>query len=116
MKKLKKANKFNYTIRKEDLVEVISGKDKGKRGKVLRVIPKDSKIIADKINIVKRHQRPTQQERNGGIIDTDNPIRTDKVMVVCPSCDKKTRIGWKVLDDGNKKRYCKKCGELIDKD
>jgi large subunit ribosomal protein L24 len=116
VKKLKKVNKFNFTIKKDDLVEVISGKDRGKRGRVLRVVPKDSKIIADKINIVKRHQRPTQHEKNGGIIDTDNPLSSSKVMVVCPSCGKKTRIGWKVLDDGKKKRYCKKCSELIDKD
>ncbi len=116
MKKLKKTNKFKFNIRKNDLVEVISGRDRGKRGKVLRVIPSDSKVIVDKVNIVKRHQKPTQQEKNGGIIDTDLPMNSCKVMVVCPSCDKRSRIGWKILDDGKKKRYCKKCGELIDKD
>jgi len=115
VKKLKKVNKFNFTIKKEDLVEVISGKDRGKRGKVLRVIPKDSKIIADKINIVKRHQRPTQKEKNGGIIDKDIPIRACKVMVVCSSCNSATRVGRKILEDGTKKRICKKCGEMLDK-
>jgi large subunit ribosomal protein L24 len=116
VKKPKKTNKFKYIIKKDDLVEVISGRDRGKRGKVLRVIPSVSKVIVDNINIVKRHQRPTQQEKNGGIIDTDLPLNSSKVMVVCPRCDKRTRIGWKNLDDGDKKRYCKKCGELIDKD
>ena len=116
MRKPKKTNKFKYIIKKDDLVEVISGRDRGKRGKVLRVIPSDSKVIVDKINIVKRHQKPTQQEKNGGIIDTDLPLNSSKVMVICPSCDKRTRIGWKILDDGEKKRYCKKCGELIDRD
>ncbi len=114
MQKLKEKRKFTFNIKKKDLVEVISGKDKKKRGEVLRVLPSEAKIIVDKVNVAKRHQRPTQQEKNGGIIDTDLPLDCSKVMVVCPSCDKKTRIGWKKLDDGSKLRYCKKCGELID--
>jgi len=107
---------FNFHIHKDDLVQVISGRDKGKKGKVLRVVPKESKVIVDKVNVVKRHQKPTQQEKNGGIIDTDLPIKAEKVMVVCPNCKKPTRIGWKVLEDGKKSRICKKCGETIDKE
>ncbi|HPE67845.1 MAG TPA: 50S ribosomal protein L24 [Thermotogota bacterium] len=107
--------RFRFHIRKEDLVEVISGRDKGKRGRVLKVLPKESKIIVDKVNVVKRHQRPTQQERNGGIIDKDIPLDVSKTMLVCPSCDRPTRVGWKVLENGEKSRFCKKCGEMIDK-
>jgi len=103
-------------IKKGDLVEVISGKDRGKRGKVLRVIPKENKVIVEGVNIVKRHQRPVPQLREGGIIEREAPIYACKVMVVCPSCDKRTRVGYKFVEDGKKVRYCKKCGEILDKD
>ncbi|AAD36555.1 50S ribosomal protein L24 [Thermotoga maritima MSB8] len=103
-------------IKKGDLVEVISGKDKGKRGKVLRVIPKENKVIVENVNMVKRHQRPVPQLREGGIIEREAPIYASKVMVVCPACDKRTRVGYRFTEDGKKVRYCKKCGEIIDKD
>lgn len=103
-------------IKKGDLVEVISGKDRGKRGKVLRVIPKENKVIVEGVNIVKRHQRPVPQLREGGIIEREAPIYACKVMVVCPSCDKRTRVGYKFVEGGKKVRYCKKCGEILDKD
>ncbi|ABQ47317.1 MULTISPECIES: 50S ribosomal protein L24 [Thermotoga] len=103
-------------IKKGDLVEVISGKDKGKRGKVLRVIPKENKVIVENVNMVKRHQRPIPQLREGGIIEREAPIYASKVMVVCPACDKRTRVGYRFTEDGKKVRYCKKCGEIIDKD
>lgn len=102
-------------IKKDDLVQVISGKDKGKRGKILKVIPKENKVVIQGINIVKRHQRPIPQLREGGIIEREAPIYVSKVMLVCPSCDKPTRIGAKYLEDGTKVRVCKKCGEVIDK-
>jgi len=101
-------------IKRGDLVEVISGKDKGKRGKVLRVIPRERKVIVEGVNMVKRHQRPIPQLREGGIIEREAPIYTSKVMVVCPSCDRRTRVGFKILENGDKVRYCKKCGEIID--
>ncbi|ACM23180.1 MULTISPECIES: 50S ribosomal protein L24 [Thermotoga] len=103
-------------IKKGDLVEVISGKDKGKRGKVLRVLPKEDKVIVEGVNMVKRHQRPIPQLREGGIIEREAPIYACKVMVVCPACDKRTRVGYRFTEDGKKVRYCKKCGEIIDKD
>ncbi len=103
-------------IKKGDLVEVISGKDKGKRGKVLRVIPRENKVIVENVNMVKRHQRPIPQLREGGIIEREAPIYASKVMVVCPACDKRTRVGYRFTEDGKKVRYCKKCGEIIDKD
>lgn len=102
-------------IKKEDTVRVISGKDKGKSGKVLRVIPKEGKIVVDNINVVKKHQKPTQQMREGGIIEQPIPMDASKVMVVCPSCGGSTRIGYKKLDDGKKVRTCKKCNEIIGK-
>jgi len=101
-------------IKRGDLVEVISGKDRGKRGKVLRVIPKEKKVIVEGINMVKRHQRPIPQLREGGIIEREAPIYMSKVMVVCPNCDRRTRVGFKILENGDKVRYCKKCGEIID--
>lgn len=102
-------------IKKGDTVQVISGKDQGKRGEVIQVTPKDKKIIVRGINVVKRHQRPTGKMRQGGIIEKEAPLYWSKVMLVCPSCDKATRVGFKFLDDGAKVRYCKKCGEIIDK-
>ncbi len=102
-------------IKKGDLVEVISGKDKGKKGKVLRVIPKEGKVIVEGVNMVKRHQRPNPRMREGGIVEKEAPIYASKVMVVCPSCNQRTRVGFKIVD-GNKVRYCKKCGEIIDKE
>ena len=101
-------------IKKGDLVEIISGKDKGKRGKVLRVIPKEMKVIVEGVNIVKRHQRPNPRMREGGIVEREAPIYASKVMLVCPNCSQRTRVGFKVVE-GKKVRYCKKCGEIIDK-
>jgi len=102
-------------IKKGDTVQVISGKDKGKTGEVITVIPKEDKVIVRGVNVVKRHQRPTSHMRQGGIIEKESPIYVYKVALVCPSCGKPTRVGFKVLEDGSKVRYCKKCGEVIDK-
>ncbi len=102
-------------IKKDDLVQVILGKDKGKRGKILKVIPREKKVVVQGVNIVKKHQRPIPQLREGGIIEREGSIYASKVMLVCPSCDKPTRVGLKLLEDGTKVRYCKKCGEVIDK-
>ncbi|HEY8541094.1 MAG TPA: 50S ribosomal protein L24 [Pseudothermotoga sp.] len=102
-------------IRRDDLVQVISGKDKGKRGKILKVIPRENKVVVQGINMVKRHQRPIPQLREGGIIEREAPVYASKVMLVCPNCDKPVRVGAKFLEDGTKVRICKKCGEVIDK-
>ena len=101
-------------IKKGDLVEVISGKDKGKRGKVLRVMPKEGKVIVEGVNMIKRHQRPNPRMKEGGIIEKEGPVYASKVMLVCPNCGQRTKVGFKVVD-GKKVRYCKKCGEIIDK-
>ena len=103
----------NMSIRKDDTVIVLSGKDKGKKGKVLTVMPKDGKVIVEKVNVVSRHQKPRKQGEEGGIIKREAPIYACKVMRVCPKCDKPTRPAHKTLVDGKKVRVCKKCGAEI---
>ncbi len=101
-------------VKKDDLVEVRAGKDKGRRGKVLRVLPLDGKVLVEKVNMVKKHQRPNQKDRQGGIIERENPFSAANVMVVCAKCDKPVRVGKKKLEDGKSVRVCRKCGELLD--
>ena len=103
----------NMSIRKDDTVVVLSGKDKGKQGKVLSVMPKDKKVIVEKVNIVSRHTKPRQQGEEGGIIKREAPIYACKVMRVCPKCNKPTRPAHRVGKDGKKVRVCKKCGAEI---
>lgn len=102
-------------IKKDDTVEVIYGKDKGKRGKVLSVDRDENRVIVEGINIVSRHMRPTQDMPQGGIIENEAPIHISNVMLVCPRCDERSRIGVDVLDSGKKVRVCKSCDEVIDK-
>ncbi|MGC9383038.1 MAG: 50S ribosomal protein L24 [Kosmotogaceae bacterium] len=106
---------MSMRIKKEDRVKVISGKDKGKIGQVMKVIPRENKVIVQGVNFTKKHQRPTNQYREGGIIERESPIYASKVMLVCPNCDKATRVEHKVLENGDKVRICKKCGEIVDK-
>lgn len=101
-------------VKKDDLVEVRAGKDKGRRGKVLRVMAKDGYILVEKVNMIKRHQRANQKNRQGGIIERENKVRVDNVMVICAKCDKPVRVGKKKLEDGKNTRICRKCGELLD--
>ncbi|MCD6364021.1 MAG: 50S ribosomal protein L24 [Synergistetes bacterium] len=101
-------------VKKGDRVRVLSGKDKGKEGKVLKVFPREGKVLVEGVNIVKKHVRPTQKTPQGGIISQEAPIYVCKVMVVCPACGNPTRVGHGFLEDGRKVRVCKKCGEVID--
>ncbi len=101
-------------IKREDFVYIIAGKDKGRKGKVLQVIPKKQRVIVEGVNIVKKHQKPTQTTQ-GGIIEKPAPIHVSNVMLVCPKCGKPTRVGFTFLEDGTKVRMCKKCKEIIDK-
>ena len=96
-------------IRKDDKVVVISGKDKGKMGKVLVSNPKAGKVIVEGVSVATKHQKPRKQGEEGGIIKVETPIYACKVMVVCPKCGKATRVAHK-LDAGKKVRVCKKCG------
>lgn len=101
-------------IKKNDQVKVIAGKEKGKTGKILTVMPKKGCVIIEKVNFVKRHTRPSGQARQGGILEKEAPIHISNVMVVCNKCNLPVRVGQKILEDGKKARYCKKCGELFD--
>jgi len=102
-------------IRKGDTVKVIRGKDKGKTGKVLKVIPKERKVIVEGVNVVKKHMRPTQKYPEGGVKEIESPIYAWKVELVCPHCKNPTRVGMLFLETGEKVRVCKKCGEIIDR-
>lgn len=101
-------------VKKGDTVLVLSGKDKGKEGKILEAMPKKAKVLVEGINKVKRHTKPNQANPQGGIITKEAPLAACKVMVVCPACKKATRTK-KVEVDGKFVRACKKCGEVIDK-
>jgi large subunit ribosomal protein L24 len=101
-------------IKKDDKVKVLAGKDKGKIGKVLKVVKKTNRVVVENINVVKVHQRPTQANPQGGIIDKAMPIDVSNLMIMCNSCVKPTRIGMKQLEDGKRVRICKKCNEQID--
>jgi large subunit ribosomal protein L24 len=97
-------------IRKGDRVRVLSGKDRGKEGEVMRAIPAAGKVIVDGVNVARKHQRPTRATQQGGIIDKDMPLPVSNVALVCPSCGKPTRVGYKIDRSGQKVRVCKKCG------
>ncbi len=106
-------------VKKGDQVEVIAGKDKGKRGEILSVDRENERVIVEGANIIYRHMRPTQDMQQGGIIENEGPIHVSNVMLVCPSCDEMSRIGYRFISAGEeakeeKVRYCKKCDEIID--
>ena len=101
------------SIKKGDVVVVLSGKDKGKQGKVLAAMPADRKVIVEGINVVSRHTRPRKQGEEGGILKKEAAIYACKVQKVCPKCNKATRPAHKILADGKKVRVCKKCGAEI---
>ena len=101
-------------IKKDDKIKVIAGKDKGKIGKVLKVNRKKSGLLVEKINIVKRHSKPTQQNRQGGIVEKEMPIQWSNVMVMCSKCVAPARVKMQRLEDGKKVRICVKCGEALD--
>ncbi|MFI3253948.1 MAG: 50S ribosomal protein L24 [Eubacteriales bacterium] len=102
----------HLNIRRDDKVIVLSGKDKGKTGTVLAVMPEDRKIIVEGVNMVSRHQRPRSQGETGGIIQKPAPMYACKVALVCPKTGKATRVGYR-LENGKKVRYAKKSGEVI---
>lgn len=101
-------------IKKDDKIIVVSGKEKGKIGAVLKVDAGQGRLIVEKINMVKRHSKPTAQSAQGGIIEKEAPLNISNVMLVCGKCTEPTRIGHRSFDDGAKVRVCRKCGEPID--
>ena len=101
-------------IRKDDKVKVLTGKDKGKIGKVLKIKNKKDRILVENINVVKRHTRPTAQNRQGGIVESEAPIHWSNVMLMCTKCVSPVRTKIQRLEDGKKVRVCRKCNEIID--
>ena len=106
------ANKVH--VRKGDTVYVLSGKDKGKKGKVLSVNPEDMTVLVEGVNMSVKHKKPRSRFQEGGIIRQESPVSSSKVMLVCGSCKAPTKIQKKINEDGRKYRICKKCGEIID--
>ncbi len=104
-----------YSIRTGDEVVVIRGKDKGKRGRVRRVLPREGRVVVEGVNVVKKAVRPSRRYPQGGIVEMENPFPISKVLLYCPRCDRGVRIGRRFLEDGTKVRYCKKCGEIIER-
>jgi len=102
-------------VRRGDTVGVITGRERGKRGKVLRVLRDKGRVVVEHVNMIKKHQRPTQKLRQGGIIEREAALALSNVLVICPRCDKPSRTGVKLLADERRVRVCKRCGESIDK-
>lgn len=100
-------------VKTGDTVVVLSGKDKGKKGQVLAVSPKEGKVIVEKVNMVSKHVKPRKMGEQGGIIKAEGAMYASKVQIVCPRCKKPTRVGHKVNEDGSKERICRKCGETL---
>ena len=115
MAHVKDAPQASGHIKKDDFVKVIAGKDSGKQGKVLRVFPKEGRLTVERINMVKRHTRPTRQMQQGGIIEREGKLHTSNVMLICSKCERGVRVGHRILEDKQKVRICRRCGELIDK-
>jgi large subunit ribosomal protein L24 len=103
-------------IRRNDSVVVIAGRDRGKRGRVLRVIPGRDRLIVEGVNMIKRHTRANPQRNvKGGIVEREGSIHSSNVQLVCPECGKQTRVGRRLLGDGRKVRVCRKCEGVVDK-
>jgi large subunit ribosomal protein L24 len=101
-------------IRKNDTVLVITGKDRGKKGKVRCAYPRDERVLVEGVNFIKRHTRARGQARQAGIIEREAPIQVSNVMLLCSRCNHPTRVGFRVLEDGRKVRICRSCREVID--
>jgi len=106
------ANKVH--VKKGDTVYVLSGKDKGKKGKILSVEPSDNMVLVEGVNMSTKHKKPRSKYQQGGIIHQESPVNSAKVMLMCDKCGKPTKIGKRILDNGLKSRVCKKCGQDID--
>lgn len=107
---------MGFKIRKEDRVRIIAGKERGKDGKVLRLFPKEGRVIIQGLNFVKKHTRSRGERKPSGIIEKEAPLAISNVMLICPRCNQPARIGYKVVEKGKKLRICKKCGETMDKE
>jgi large subunit ribosomal protein L24 len=105
-----------YKIKKNDTVMVVAGRDRGKTGKVMRVLPDRGRVVIERLNIVKRHSKPRGAQSPGGIVEKEAPIDISNVMIFCDRCNAPVRVGVKTADDGTRNRVCRKCGEAIGND
>ena len=101
-------------VKKGDTVMIIAGKEKGKSGKILKVIPKKESVIVEKVNFIKRHQRPGGPSRQGGILEREGPVHISNIKIVCSKCNNAVRIKKLFLEDGKKVRVCTNCDEILD--
>ena len=109
-------SRLQTPIRRNDTVSVTTGKDSGKRGRVLKVLPAKNRLIVEGVNLIKRHTRPNPQRNiKGGIVEREAALHASNVQLVCPECGKVTRVGRRVLGDGRKVRVCRKCEGVVDK-
>lgn len=108
-------SKAKLHVKRGDTVQVISGKEKGKSGKILKAYPGKGRVIVEHVNMIKRHTKRRSQGQGGGIIEREGTLHASNLLLVCPSCRKATRLGHKMLEDGTKARVCKKCGEVVDR-
>jgi large subunit ribosomal protein L24 len=107
---------ISLPIRKNDTVVVIAGRDRGKRGRVLSVDPAKTRVVVEGVNMIKRHTRPNPQRNiKGGIVEREAGLHASNVQLVCPECSRPTRIGRRLLDDGKRVRFCRKCEGVVDK-
>jgi len=106
---------IKFHVRKNDMVLVVAGKEKGKSGKILRVLSQKNRVVVEKVNFVKRHSRPSGKTRQGGIIQKEAPIHISNVLLLCPKCNQGVRTGKRLLENKKKALVCKKCGELIER-
>jgi large subunit ribosomal protein L24 len=109
-------SKLASPIRRNDNVVVITGKDRGKRGRVLKVVPDKNRLIVEGVNFIKRHTKANPQRQiKGGVVEREAPVHASNVQLVCPECGKPTRLGRRILGDGRKVRICRKCEGVVDK-
>jgi len=105
---------MGFNIKKNDTVLVVTGKEKGKKGRVLSVMPSKDELLIERVNIIKKHMKPNKKYAQGGIIEKESPLHRSNVMLMCPKCSKPARISNIAFEDGEKSRVCKKCKEAID--
>jgi large subunit ribosomal protein L24 len=105
-----------YKVRKDDVVMVVTGRDRGKTGKVLRVLPDAGRVVVERLNVVKRHSKPRGPASPGGIVEKEAPIQVSNVMIMCDRCNGPVRVGVKMVADDTKTRICRRCGESLGND
>ena len=109
-------SRLQTPVRKNDSVVIITGKDRGKRGRVLKILPAKNRVVVEGVNVIKRHTKPNPQKQiKCGVVEREAPLHASNVQIVCPECGKATRVGRKILGDGRKVRICRKCEGVVDK-